>query len=323
MAQPSDWARFLSAIRAQESGGNYAEDVPGCLGAYCWNNQSSWDNMAAAAGLHQFVGQNPATLQPSVQDQVASANMGRIWGQTGSLDKVAMWWNGGSTTSEPNPGLPFEKWAPQCGGGSSAAYACQVLTRMKLGGHFLATGSGSGGSVQTSASADCLIGFGGIPGTSWINDIFGSGGNLGQVCLLSRPEARALVGGAIMLLGGLIMLPGVLLVMAGAGTIIGGTLGKAQKELTGTAKSAGFKGSGSGDSGKDDSGSDDKDKGGGIIAGGGKPKSKPKSTGKSAGKGGRRLRSVTGGGGSSGAAGAGEAGGAAVGGAEVAAVAAV
>jgi|SRR5579872_5689647 len=310
MAQPSDWARFLSAIRAQESGGNYAEDVPGCLGAYCWNNQASWDGMAAAAGLHQFIGQNPATLQPVVQDEVASTNMGRIWSQTGSLDKVAMWWNGGSTQSESNPGLPFEKWAPNCGGGSSAAYACQVLTRMKLGGHFLDTGSGSGGAVQTSASADCLIGFGGIPGTSWINDVFGSGGNLGQVCLLSRPEARALVGGALMLLGGLIMLPGVLLVMAGAGSVIGGTLGKAQKELTDTAKSAGFKrnpeDSGSGSSGGD-SGGDDKGQGGGIIAGGGKPK------GKSAGRG--RLRSVKGGS----AAGAGEA----AGGAEVAAAAAV
>jgi len=321
MAQPSDWARFLSAIRAQESGGNYAEDVPGCLGAYCWNNQASWDTMALAAGMHQFVGQNPATLQPQVQDQVASNNMGRIWSQTGSLDKVAMWWNGGSTTSEPNPGLPFEKWAPQCGGGSSAAYACQVLTRMKLGGHFLDTGSGSGGAVQTNASADCLIGFGGIPGTSWINDIFGSGGNLGQVCLLSRPEARALIGGAFMVLGGLIMLPGVLLLMAASGSIIGGALGKAQKELTDTANDAvrrgkkdasGTEDSGeAGESGKDDSGQ------GGAVVGGSKPKGK--STG------GSRARKAAGKGkaGAGGSAAAGEAGGAAAGGAEVAAVAAV
>jgi hypothetical protein len=322
MAQPSDWARFLSAIRAQESGGNYAEDVPGCLGAYCWNNQASWDSMALAAGMHQFVGQNPATLQPQVQDQVASNNMGRIWSQTGSLDKVAMWWNGGSITSEPNPGLPFEKWAPQCGGGSSAAYACQVLTRMKLGGHFLDNGSGSGGAVQTSASADCLIGFGGIPGTSWINDIFGSGGNLGQVCLLSRPEARALVGGAFMVLGGLIMLPGVLLLMAASGSIVGGALGNAQRELTDTAKSAGFKREGKDSSGKDDSGKDDSGQGGAVVGGSRKSSSTRRTSTKSrarkaAGKG------KAGGGAAGGGAAAGEAGGAAVSGAEVAAVAAV
>ena len=232
MAAPSTWQTFLSAIRAQESGGNSAEDVPGCLGAYCWNAQSNWDGMAAAAGMGQYVGQNPATLPPTVQDQVASKNLGRIYGQTHSLLAAAMWWNGGVPHSVPNPGLPFQKWAPTCGGGTSLAYACQVLTRMKLGGHFLAgsggpgTPSGSGGVVTTSATADCLIGFGGIPGTSWISDIFGGGGNLGQVCLLSRPSARAVIGAVILVAGGLVALPGLFLLIGGAGATTGGPVGQ-------------------------------------------------------------------------------------------------
>lgn len=230
MAAPSNWETFLAAIRAQESGGNYAEDVAGCLGAYCWNAQNNWDGMAKAAGLPQYVGQNPATLPPKVQDQVASANLGRVYGQTRSLFQTAMWWNGGSTTSESNPGLPFQKWAPQCGGGSTAAYACQVLTRMKLGGHFLApagASSGSGGIVETSASADCLIGFGGIPGTSWISDVFGGGGNIGQFCVFTRSEARAVLGTALFVAGALVILPGLFLLIAAAGGKSGGPVGQA------------------------------------------------------------------------------------------------
>lgn len=242
MAAPSTWERFLAAIRAQESAGNYAEDVPGCLGAYCWSNQGSWDNMAAAAGMGHYVGQNPATLPPKIQDTVASVNLARAYHSAGnSLLRAAEWWNGGETHSVPNPGLPAQKWAHNCGGGSSQAYACQVLTRMQLGGHFLAgsggpaspQSSGSGGTVTTSTTAQCIIGFGGIPGTSWIEDIFGNGGNIGQVCLLTRPEARALIGAAILVAGGLVMLPGLFLILAGIGTAIPGA-GKAA-EATGAA----------------------------------------------------------------------------------------
>lgn len=241
MAQSSTWERFLAAIRAQETGGNYAQDSAGCLGAYCWSNQASWDNMAAAAGQHQYVGQNPATLPPQVQDTVASDNLSRAYHSAGnSLLRAAEWWNGGQTHSVPNPGLPAQTWAHNCGGGSSQAYACQVLTRMQLGGHFLAgsggpsspQSSGSGGTVTTSTQAQCIIGFGGIPGTSWIEDIFGNGGNIGQVCLLTRPEARALIGAAILVMGGLVVLPGLFLIFAGIGAQFRGPVGKAA-ETTG------------------------------------------------------------------------------------------
>lgn len=60
----------------------------------------------------------------------------------------------------------------------------------------------------------CIIGFGGVPGTSWINDIFGSGGNVGQFCLFSKSEARAVVGGLVMVASGSVALIGVLILAA-------------------------------------------------------------------------------------------------------------
>jgi len=242
MAGPSWWDTMLAAIRAQESGGNYAEDVSGCLGAYCWNNQASWDNMARAAGQVHLIGQNPASLPPQDQDFVASSNLGRIYSQTRSLTATLEWWNGGQTRSVPNPGLPTQRWAKQCGGGSTGAYACQVETRMKLGGHYLATGSGSGGTVQPDQN--CLLGFGGIPGTSWITDIFGNGGNIGQVCLLTRSEARAIAGFLFMWTGALMALPAVFLLVAGIGEAIPGVKGAAEKTGAAVALIPGAEGAG-------------------------------------------------------------------------------
>jgi hypothetical protein len=61
----------------------------------------------------------------------------------------------------------------------------------------------AGGAAASSISDVCLLGFtsSGLSGTSWINDIVGTGGNIGQgqLCLLRKSQARALIGGAIML----------------------------------------------------------------------------------------------------------------------------
>lgn len=124
------WGTFLEAIRSQESGGNYGENTSGCLGAYCWNAQSNWDADARACGLGQYAGTDPASLPPSVQTAVASRNLRVVYRQTGSLLAAAEWWNGGHPYSIPNPQLPAQPWAPQCGAGTSGAYACQVLARM-------------------------------------------------------------------------------------------------------------------------------------------------------------------------------------------------
>jgi hypothetical protein len=110
---------------------------------------------------------------------------------------------------------------------------------MRLGGHYLAGGgtaaspggSGSGGVVQPSSASGCLIGIGGIPGTSWISDIFGSGGNLGSVCLLTHSEARGLLGAALMGAGAVIALPAVLLLI--------GAVGMGNSKIAGVAEKAG------------------------------------------------------------------------------------
>ena len=240
MALPSNWQSFLAAIRAQESSGNYNQDSAGCLGAYCWSAQSIWADMAKTAGESQYADQNPSQVPADIQDKVASANLYRIYqqegGGTSGFDAAARWWNGGETGSVPNPGLPQASWAPQCGGGNTQAYACQVMTRMRLGGHYLAgAGSGAGGTVLTAASsadavANCLIGWGGVqvggiqnyflaPLSSFFHDLpFGIGSgtakgiasgesssNVGGFCLVSKSQARAIAGAASIAAGAVIM----------------------------------------------------------------------------------------------------------------------
>jgi hypothetical protein len=73
-------------------------------------------------------------------------------------------------------------------------------------------------SESNAAQADCLwsIGWGGIPGTSWLSDLFGGGGNVGggEVCIFSKSEARAMAG--IFL-----MVAGVVIMAFGAGGLLG------------------------------------------------------------------------------------------------------
>lgn len=223
MAAPSDWATFLAAIRAQESGGNYQEDAGGCLGAYCWNAQSNWDSMATAAGESQYVGVNPSQVPGSVQDKVASTNLYRIYQQAGGgtngLTAAAKWWNGGSTQTENNPGLPAQPWAPACGGGSTAAYACQILTRMRLGGHYLAGGgsgatqvggSGAGGTVGLTAAQAATCAFGISQNFSLPIPLIGSllPQQTVNICFLTKSEVRALYGAGLILGGSILSIVG-------------------------------------------------------------------------------------------------------------------
>jgi hypothetical protein len=80
---------------------------------------------------------------------------------------------------------------------------------------------------QKKAEQSCLweIGWGGIPGTSWLNRIYGlfgtsSGhGNVasGSVCLMSRAQGRAIAGTALLVTGGVVMGWGLRLVLLAAG----------------------------------------------------------------------------------------------------------
>jgi len=116
--------------------------------------------------------------------------------------------------------------------GSRVANAATVAGWISSGKWPTSAGSaaGSGGATGTgSASATCLVGFAGVSGTSWISDIFSSGGNIGQFCLFTRTEARALIGGVILAAGGGIMLVGlsVLVVSGFARTGAGKAAGRA------------------------------------------------------------------------------------------------
>lgn len=66
----------FAAIRACESGGNYATDTGnGFYGAYQFT-QSTWDSVAPSG----YAGTNPASAPPSVQDQAAAT----LYAQSGS-----------------------------------------------------------------------------------------------------------------------------------------------------------------------------------------------------------------------------------------------
>ena len=58
-------------------------------------------------------------------------------------------------------------------------------------------------AAQTAAhvDSDCLYKFGGAPGTSIIGDLTGSGGNLGEFCVISRSQARGVAGVFMMIVG--------------------------------------------------------------------------------------------------------------------------
>jgi len=118
-------------------------------------------------------------------------------------------------------------------------YAATILKNAAQPGSLVGTGSTAGGGGGGAAAAGnisgvCLLGFtsSGIGGTSWINDIIGTGGNIGQgqLCLLRKSQARALIAGALLLPVGLVAVAGAAILalqtisrpLGGAGRALGG-----------------------------------------------------------------------------------------------------
>jgi Phage tail lysozyme len=83
-------------------------------------------------------------------------------------------------------------------------------------------------SQSAEGNLECAwqIGFGGIPGTSWLSDLFGSGGNIasGSVCVISKTQVRGVLASAILVGGALL---GVVAVGWLLNTSTGGALGRA------------------------------------------------------------------------------------------------
>ena len=159
-------APMAAAIAEAESGGNSAA-----------LNLTDNNGTQTSVGLWQVSnGTHPypaawATPAGNATEAVAKYQAAGGWSPWGTYSSGAYrQFLNGSTTPDPN--------VPSSGGGGTA-------------GQSTAAAQAAAAQAATQLGNTCLIGFGGVPGTSWVNDIFGSGGNVGQFCILSKSEVRA------------------------------------------------------------------------------------------------------------------------------------
>jgi hypothetical protein len=94
-----DLGRLLSAIKGQESSGNYGAVNPhsGALGAYqiLWsnlnvNNGSDWDRQA----LGRDVSRSEFLSSPAIQDAIARYKLGQYLESRGMAGAAATWYGG-------------------------------------------------------------------------------------------------------------------------------------------------------------------------------------------------------------------------------------
>lgn len=178
------WATLMAAIAEAESGGNPAATNP------TDNNgtQTSW-------GLWQISEGNHAAPSPNWADPVTNARLA-----IGKLD-----------------GQGLSAWGTYDSGAYKAFLSGKTSADLNIpAGPSTATTAAITKANQTQAQCAWSIGWGGIPGTSWLSDLFGGGGNLGggEICLLSRSQARAIVAVALLWAG--LPLIGLGLVILGA-----------------------------------------------------------------------------------------------------------
>jgi hypothetical protein len=159
-------AAVAAAIAEAESGGCSASVNPTDNGG----TQTSWGLWQISNGTHAQPVQG--ILDPSTNAQAAvakyKANGWQPWGTyTSGAYKAFL---NGRTTPDLNAPAP------------------------------VGTDVGEAGPAGSITSV-CLLGFtsSGLQGTSWINDLVGTGGNIGQgqICFLRKSQARALIGGVL------------------------------------------------------------------------------------------------------------------------------
>lgn len=180
------WAALMAAIGLAESGGNEGAVNPNDNGG----RQSSYGIWQISTGTHAPPSPNwadPATNAALALGKLQGQGLG-AWGTYTSGAYRA--YLSGSTTPDLNtPANP-------------AALSAESSV------------------AQTS---DCLYGLPGIPGTAFIGDLLGNGGNVGNVCILTRSEARGAAGVGLMIIGTWLMSQGLsfAVVYAGSQTKIG------------------------------------------------------------------------------------------------------
>lgn len=174
------WAALMAAIAEAESGGN-----PGDVNAVDNNGkQSSFGLWQISTGTHAPPSPNwadPATNAALALQKLQGQGL-TAWG-TYSSGAYKAYLNGSTTPDPDTPGNP-------------AALDAES---------------------SVGQNADCLYGLPGIPGTSFLNDVLGGGGNVGNICIITRSEARGAAGVGLMLVGARIALTGLALAGAYAG----------------------------------------------------------------------------------------------------------
>lgn len=160
---PQPLAPVAAAIAEAESGGNPGALNPDDNGG----RQSSYGLWQISNGTH--TPPSPKWADPATNAQLAVAKY------KGAGNSFSPWgtYDSGAYRAYLSPGTTPDANVP----GNTAALPAELTAATQL---------------------DCLIGFAGVPGSSWINDIFGSGGNLGAFCLLSRSQARGWIGAGLM-----------------------------------------------------------------------------------------------------------------------------
>jgi hypothetical protein len=186
------WAALMAAIAEAESGGNPDATNPDDN----HGRQTSWGLWQISLGNHQPPSPNwadPATNAQLALAKLQSQGLG-AWGTyTSGAYKAYV-----SASTTPDTSIPA----------NAAALTAET---------------------SAAGATDCLYGLPGIPGTSWITDLTGSGGNIGNVCIITRSEARGWIGGALMILGSMWMLQGAGLALLAIGlqTPLGASLARA------------------------------------------------------------------------------------------------
>lgn len=208
---------FLWAIGQQESGGNYSSvnSGSGALGKYqvMPANIPSWTKRA----LGHSVSTSEYLHSPAEQEAVARTVLGGYYAKYGAAGAAAAWYSGQPDPNKTYGNPPVYKYvasvlalmakAPASAGGGSTA----TTTTPPIGDGVDTTGSSTAQdalSIGASKPPNCLFGF---------------GAGFGYVCLLTYGQARALLGG-LLLVGGGIVSAGGLIILASYGIKKSGAL---------------------------------------------------------------------------------------------------
>jgi hypothetical protein len=183
------WASLMAAIAEAESGGDPAA-----------TNRTDNNGTQTSWGLWQISLGNHAAPSPNWADPVTNAKLaiGKLDGQG-----LTAWgtYDSGAYKAYLSDKTTADTAIPP---GPSAVDTAAITT-----------------TAQSDAKCAWSVGWGGIPHTSWLDAIFGGGGNIGsgEICLLSKSQARAIMAVNIIAAGTAVILFVGVPILAAAGTL--------------------------------------------------------------------------------------------------------